>query len=118
MGFDIQNEFQGDEENYIHCCLFKYKELIAYARVAIQDNYARISRVLMKKQERSKGYGRQIVFWTETEALKNNINNVILHALESGLGFYENQGYITLGEKFVEESRNHYLLNKHLELND
>jgi len=118
LNFDIQDEFQGNEEKFIHCCLYKNDELIAYARVDVEDEYARIGRILVKKEERGNGYGKQIIFWAETEALKNNKSNIIVHSIESALSFYENQGYNFLEKKLIEDGQSHFLMGKHLDLNN
>lgn len=114
LQFQEEGEFDGDESHYLHCCLFKKNDLVAYARVKIEAAQARIGRVVVKQGERKKGYGKQIMFWAETEALKHGINNVYVHSLCEAGPFYEKLGYIVDGEQFVEDGRKHILMKKTL----
>lgn len=116
LGFKLDYEFESDESKYIHCCLYDKNQLVAYARVVIQDGNIRVGRVAVRKDKRRKGYGRQIMFWAETEALKHNINYVEVHALSSAVDFYKKLGYVAVGEEFMEEGKPHLLMIKHLEL--
>lgn len=116
LKFKMDEEFEKDESKYIHCCLYEKNELIAYARVAIQDGNIRVGRVAVRKDKRRNGHGRQIMFWAETEALKHNRNDVEVHALSSVVDFYKKLGYVAVGEEFIEEGKPHLLMTKHLEL--
>lgn len=116
LQFKIEDEFEKDESKYIHCCLYEKNELIAYARVAIQDSNVRVGRVAVRKDKRRNGYGRQIMFWAETEALKHNISDVEVHALCSAVDFYKKLDYVVVGDEFMEEGKQHLLMTKHLEL--
>lgn len=82
------------EKDYVHCCLYSKEQLVAYARVKFLQNEAQIDCVVVRQSERAKGYGRQIVFWAETEALKKDISNVIIHTQEQGVVFYSKLGYV------------------------
>lgn len=116
LGFNEKDEFEGEETEFLHCCLYQNNTLIAYARVKIEQSTARISRVLVDKNFRNKGYGRQIIFWAETEALKNDIQSIEIHALDSAVEFYKHLGYSQEGEWFIEDGRNHIKMIKSLTL--
>lgn len=116
LGFNLEDEFDGEETNYIHCCLYEKNELIAYARIFIEQDKVRIGRVAVRNDKCEQGYGRQIMFWAETEVVKNNQNKVEVHALKSAIGFYEKLGYSAVGEEFEEEGKPHILMIKHLKL--
>jgi len=117
LGFAISDEFvDGNEKNFLHCCLYEKENLIAYARIEVKECSARIGRVAVRKDKRNKGYGKQIMFWAETEALKKNKNDVEVHALYSAVGFYNKLGYTAVGKEFEEEGKSHILMTKHLEL--
>lgn len=116
LGFDEKDEFEGEETDFVHCCLYQGKDLIAYARVKIEQSTACISRVLVDKNFRNKGYGRQVIFWAETEALKNDIQSIEIHAFDSAAGFYRQLGYTQENDRFIEEGRNHIKMIKNLML--
>ena len=87
-----------DEKDCLHCCLYSKEQLVAYARVKFLQNEAQIDCVVVRQSERAKGYGRQIVFWAETEALKKDIFNVTIYTPERGVAFYSKLGYV-FGDK-------------------
>lgn len=116
LGFKEENEFDGTEENYIHCCLYKQQKLIAYARVQFLNGIANIGRVLVEQSERKKGYGKQIVFWAETESLKKGYTKIEIHALEDKKSFYEKLGYSCEGNVILEEGKKHHLMKKEINL--
>lgn len=117
LGFDSSDEFDGEETDYRHCCLYVKNELAAYARVKFENNTAHISRLIVRKEERGKGYGKQIIFWAETEALKAEINQVYVHSLVDKVSFYEKLGYQATGAKFFEDGVEHIKMAKELTLN-
>lgn len=115
LGFNFSDEFDNDETKYIHCCLYENNKLIAYARVAIDADNVRIGRVLVLKDKRKQGFGKQIMFRAEVEAMKHKRIAVEVHALDQAVGFYEKLGYEQDGDWFIEDGRNHIKMVKRLE---
>ena len=116
LGFNFSDEFDDDETRYNHCCLYENNMLIAYARIFIQSDNVRIGRVLVLKDKRKQGFGKQIMFWAETEILKRNLKLAEVHALDQAIGFYEKLGYKQDGDWFIEDGRNHIKMVKWLEV--
>lgn len=112
LGFDFEDEFDSDESKFIHCCLYEKNELIAYARVLIGRDKARIGRVAVRKDRRKNGYGKQIMLWSETEVLKIDCNQFEVHALDTAVDFYEKLDYIKQGDWFKEDGRKHIKMIK------
>ena len=113
LGFDISDEFvDGDEQKFLHCCLYERDNLIAYARIEVKERSARIGRVLVQKGNRNQGFGKQIMFWAETEVLKHNISDIEVHTHDQAVGFYEKLGYKKVGDWFIEDGRNHIKMVK------
>ena len=116
LGFSVDDEFDGDETGYRHCCLYIKGKLAAYARVEFEDNSAHISRLIVRKDARGKGYGKLIMFWAETEALKADIYQVYVHSLVDKIDFYKKLGYVIDGDLFIEDGRKHVKMTKILTL--
>ncbi len=116
LGFAESDEFDGEERQYTHCCIFKDSQLIAYARVGKYGDVFRISRVTVEQSHRKFGFGRQIIFWAETEVLKFNADRVIVHALLKAEQFYIRLGYAVKGDPFYEDGEKHYLMEKSLSI--
>ena len=115
LNFSLQEEFASSESHFIHCSLYMKNEIISYARVRIENEKALIDRIATRKDARGKGFGKHIIFWAETEALKRNINRIELLATENVVGFFEQLGYNKVGNSFDENQRVCYRMVKILE---
>ena len=105
-----------NENDYVHCCLYSKEQLVAYARVKLLQNEAQIDCVVVRQSERTKGYGRQIVFWAETEALKKDISNVTIYTPEQGVAFYSKLGYVISDKSSPQKSSANVQMKKKLAL--
>lgn len=115
-GFCLQEEFDDNEKDFLHCCLYENNIFVAYARIKVNLKTARIGRVLVLKDRRNKGLGRQILLYAEKEIFKRNIYLAEVHALDQAVGFYEKLGYVKDGDWFIEDGRNHIRMIKRLEV--
>ncbi len=117
LGFALFDEFiDGDEKNFLHCCLYEKDNLLAYARIEVKESSARIGRVVVQKDKRNQGFGKQIMFWAETEILKRNLQLAEVHALDTAIGFYEKLGYKKDSDWFIEDGHNHIKMVKMLQV--
>lgn len=105
----VELEIESDEDRYIHCCIYKDENLIAYARVKL-SNPAIIGRVCVKKDYRNLGYGRKVMELAEGQI--QGINEVHLHAQLHAKGFYETLGYTPFGDIFLEAGIEHISMKK------
>ncbi|MDE7105848.1 MAG: GNAT family N-acetyltransferase, partial [Anaeroplasmataceae bacterium] len=86
----VELEIEPDEDKYVHCCIYKDKILIAYARVKL-SHPAILGRVCVKKNYRGLGFGKKVMELAE-EQIKG-INEIHLHAQLHAKKFYEVLGY-------------------------
>jgi len=114
QGISKADEFEGCENDFIHCCLYKKNMLIACARVSKHKFIAQIGRVAVKKQMRKFGYGREIMFWAEIEAMKIGCTSIVIHAQVQVEEFYKKIGYKPEGEVFIEAGIPHIKMTKSL----
>ena len=110
-----ENEFEGNEDRFIHCCLHKKGLLVAYARLGMAAGIAKIERIAVDKESRKKGLGTQIVFWAEIEARKLHCKTAVLHAQVHAQNFYAKIGYEVVGESFIEAGIPHIKMTKKLD---
>src|SRR5687768_12274047 len=66
-----------------------------------QDEYPHVGRVAVLKEDRSKGYGRAVMFALHEEARKRGAGGITLAAQLHAVGFYERLGYIARGGVFL-----------------
>ena len=114
QGIAYNDEFEGDEDSCIHCCLFLENVLIATARVGIEGDFARISRIAVKKEYRQQGKGTAIVRYAEKKAKELNKRSILIIAQVQARGFYEKLGYKAFGETFIDAGLPHLKMKKPL----
>ena len=61
-----------------------------------------------------KGIGASLMNFAETLAMDKGYKNLIMHARDSAIGFYEKFGYKIKGNEFVEVNLPHHILEKKL----
>lgn len=108
------DEFEGDEDKFIHCCLYRGDELIATARIGVEGNYARISRIAVKAGLRKQGKGTAIVKYAEEMAKQFNKPSLLVIAQIQAKGFYEKIGYAAVGEPFIDAGLPHIRMVKRI----
>lgn len=77
----------------------------------------RMRQVAVRKEQQGKGVGNGIVKYSEQFAIERGYNNIVLHARETALGFYQKLGYEAEGERFTEIGLPHFSMRKVLSHN-
>lgn len=105
------NQPQGSERNEgdetgLHFALYENEILKAIARLDINDEKsAQVRFMAVETEIQRKGYGKQVMLAIENYCKTKNISEIILHAREIAIPFYESLGY-----QLVEKS--HLLFNE------
>ena len=105
-------EFEGEEERFIHCCLYENDLLIAAARVGVEDDFVRISRVVVRTGYRNRGKGKLVMEFAEEEAKKFKKDKLLVIAQVQAHKFYEKLGYTVVGEPFIDAGFPHVRMIK------
>ena len=111
------DEFNEDDNKSIHIVLFLDNKAIATSRIIYSNkhNCYTIGRFAVLKEYRQKGYGSKLIKFTEEEIIKRYGHIQIgIGAQERAKLFYEKQGYIYSGEKYLDENYPHYWMIKQL----
>ena len=96
---------EGDETGF-HFALYENEILKAIARLDINDEKsAQVRFMAVETEIQRKGYGKQVMLAIENYCKTKNISEIILHAREIAIPFYESLGY-----QLVEKS--HLLFNE------
>lgn len=61
-----------------------------------------------------KGIGASLMSFVENLARDKGYRNLVMHARDTAIGFYEKFGYKVLGEQFLEVGLPHHLMAKSL----
>ena len=91
-----------DEDKILACCLL----------TKIDPLTCKLRQMAVHKSQQGKGIGESILQFAETVARDSGFRNMIMHARESALGFYEKMGYKVAGEVFWEVTIPHYMMQK------
>ncbi len=115
LGLTFTKEQLASEKNYIHLGLFLQQELLACCiLLPAKNNSFQLKQMAVSNRQQSKGLGAQLLAFAEEIAIKNNTSNIILHARQTALGFYQKAGYNILGDMFMEVGIPHFEMEKKL----
>ena len=110
------SEQDDEEDRSYHIMAMENDLLIGVARLQFpEQNIAQLRYMAIVRRYQNKGIGREIVAYMEDIARKNNAEQLILHARNNALGFYEKLGYkITEKSYLLFNSIQHYKMRKEL----
>ena len=120
LGMSLYDQNLEEEKNFIHI-IGKSKEghIIAYLQFkAIDESTTKMQQVAVHSEYQNQGIGRNLVIFSETFAKKEDFSQIILHAREPVIGFYERLGYTKVGDRFHEVGIPHYKMEKNIEPNN
>jgi len=114
QGISYTDEFEGDEDSFIHFCCYRNGLLIGYIRVSISNDEIHIGRLAVRKRFRKQGIGTKLMATAEKFGRENTCKIASLNAQIQAKGFYAKLGYIECGDTFLEANIEHILMKKHL----
>jgi len=93
-----------DEDEILACCLLTKvdHETLKLRQMAVQNNL------------QGKGIGASLMSFAETLARDKGYKNLMMHARDSAIGFYEKFGYKIKGDEFIEVNVPHHVMEKRL----
>ena len=101
----------------LHIIGFDADKVVAYARVFGPGDYfeqAGIGRIVVQKDYRSSGLGKEIVLAAQKAILEHfNTSTIKLSAQSYLKDFYEELGYYQEGEEYMEDGIPHIAMTRH-----
>jgi predicted GNAT family N-acyltransferase len=93
-----------DEDEMLACCMLTRadQKSLRLRQMAVQNN------------QQGKGIGASMMNFAEILARDKGFKKLIMHARETAVGFYEKLGYKVVGDKFIEVTIPHYIMEKSL----
>ena len=114
LGLDFSGEDLAQEFNHFH--LGAYNEmghLIAYLLLSPKgDKVIQMRQVAVEPKHQHKGIGRGLVTFSEDFIKRHGFSEMILHARDSAVAFYEKLNYKRAGVPFEEVGIKHYKMVK------
>ena len=113
LGLAFSREELEKERNDILVGAFDDDKILACCLLTETDRETvRLRQMAVRKNQQGKGIGHSMMLFAETLARDKGYKKLMMHARDTAIGFYEKQGYKTLGEQFIEVSLPHHLMEK------
>ena len=112
----VYQDIDDKDQKALHVLGYKNNKIIAYTRIFMPGDYFKntsIGRVVVKKSERSFGYGKKIMLESITE-IKRKIGPTAIE-LSAQLylkKFYNNLGFLESGKDYLEDGIPHIKMIK------
>jgi predicted GNAT family N-acyltransferase len=103
LGLRPSPEERDEESKLVHLGAFEGSRLVATLMLhAVGEGRVRMRQVAVDFDRQRSGVGTKLVHFSEAVARARGFREMVLHARETAVPFYERLGYATYGEPFVE----------------
>lgn len=118
LGLDFTAEQLEEERADVHIAAYLQGELVACVALAATDKSHRSSLKLRQMTvdpgHQGRGVGKRLIAFAEKLSAEMGYREIVLHARESALTFYESVGYVAEGEVFTQVTIPHRKMVKRL----
>ncbi len=111
---DEFDEFDVLGETCSHLLVNVQQQSIATARFRVVDSVGKLERICVLPTHRGLGLGKAIVRELEDIATEKGVTKLKLHGQTHAEEFYENLGYKTTSDVFMEDGIPHIVMEKEL----
>lgn len=116
LGMDLANDDLSGDVGALHIGAFAGERLVGILLLrTVGEGVLQMKQVAVDESLRGQSVGRKIVEYAETLAAAQGCAEIVLHAREVAVPFYEKLGYAREEERFEEIGIPHYVMNKKLE---
>ena len=105
-------EFDGKDSKFLHFTLWEKNTLVACLRANENGKLLHMGRFAVKKELRKNGYGKVLMEKLCEYAKEKGYLGVELSAVETAVGFYEKQGFLKIGDFYLETGVPHIYMKK------
>ena len=98
----------------IHIGCFQNENLIGVLILSPKAGYVKMRQVAVTPKAQGKQIGRKLVQFSEQIAKNKGFTRIDLNARETAVDFYLKNGYLILGERFLEVNIPHFKMFKAL----
>jgi predicted GNAT family N-acyltransferase len=105
-------EFDDDDRRALHVLALAGSEAVGTGRLIFHDDHARIGRMAVLAQHRSRGIGRKILEELLRVAAERKVGKIVLHAQVQAIGFYQKLGFQAQGPVFEEAGIPHRVMQR------
>jgi predicted GNAT family N-acyltransferase len=98
----IEIELDQDDDRAIHFIARAGQDVVGTARLVVEERVGKIGRMAVRKRWRGRGIGRKLVDLIKKVSNEMDLSELILHAQEQAIPFYERLGFSVEGKRFKE----------------
>ncbi len=110
----IEEEIDAYDESAIHFIGYEAGEPIAASRLRFEDAYGKLERICVKKEHRGKHFGQMLMHEMEKMICEKGYKKAKLNAQTQAETFYEQLGYETISDTFLDAGIPHVTMIKTL----
>ena len=115
LGLAFSEEELHEEKDSFHLALREGAELVACLVLKpLDERCIKMRQLAVRDNAQGKGFGRELVNYAHSLAKERGYAEIVLHARETALGFYEKLGYQVEGNPFTEVGLPHLDMRKKL----
>lgn len=93
-----------DDDDLLGCCIL----------TRVNEDTLRLRQMAVPGNLQGKGIGAAILSFAENLARDKGYKNLMMHARDTAIGFYERAGYHIDGDRFMELGIPHHIMKKRL----
>lgn len=113
----VYQDIDGKDQKALHVLGYHDANLVAYTRIFKKGDYleeASIGRVVVSAEARKHNFGKEIMNSSiEAVSIYFNTSIIVLSAQTYLKRFYNNLGFIEVGEEYLEDGIPHIKMRKH-----
>lgn len=107
-------ELAGEKDSFLFA-LREGAELVACLVLKpLDERCIKMRQLAVRESSQGKGFGRELVNHAESFAREHGCAEIVLHARETALGFYQKLSYEAEGDSFTEVGLPHLFMRKKL----
>lgn len=105
-------EFDGKDNEFLHFTIWDGEKIVACLRANENGKLLHMGRFAVVKELRRNGYGKILMEKLTEYAREKGYKGIELSAVETAVGFYEKQGFSTVGDYYLETGVPHIYMKK------
>ncbi|MFN4892420.1 MAG: GNAT family N-acetyltransferase [Bacteroidota bacterium] len=115
LGLTLDSEELETERPHVHIGAFEEDSLLGCCMLVREDNRTvRLRQMAVSDDIQRKGIGKALMNFAENIARDQGYRNLIMHARQHAIGFYEKMGYRVTSTEFTEVTIPHVVMEKSL----
>ncbi|MEY5034844.1 MAG: hypothetical protein RL447_1222 [Bacteroidota bacterium] len=115
LGLTLDSEELETERPHVHIGAFEEDSLLGCCMLVREDDRTvRLRQMAVSDDIQRKGIGKALMNFAENIARDQGYRNLIMHARQHAIGFYEKMGYRVTSTEFTEVTIPHVVMEKSL----